>query len=1267
MSPYCISNRSLLRPLPLDRTSFLLCQLNCNSIFARLSELRLYLYSKKPEVVCLCETWAHTSEPRFNGYQAVWQHRQGRAGGGLCVLVRNDVPFSVNMLVPFPRAKLEVVSVRVFSSLGLVDVVNIYNPCLDVSLAELTHLSSQLCPLNIIIGDFNAHSPMWDERGRSNYSGTSLESFLDLNCHGLLNPYYTPTYVNGRTGTTSCLDLCLPVLPLLSRGSMRVGADVGSDHLPIECFFGLSLQKADGGAPSRWLLKHADWPAWLAELSNSNFTCVVPTSADALSSDVCSRLLAACQSHVPCSSNGVRVHRNTPWWDSECSKAVARRRQARRTLSVSPTLSNLIAFKKFSAIAKHLILKKKRDSWRNYVASLSMDTPPAKVWRTIRSINGSSSARAVLPVGGPEAPLALKAALLLEHFVPPYFPTLSDHDRLIQSVVLSIRGSTIVETPYNVPLGNAELRRSLVALTNSSPGHDTVLNAFLKRLPPTFLEQLLYVFNVSYMTGVVPVEWKMGIICPIPKPGKDPLAVTGYRPIALLSCVGKLMERILKVRLEHFLESSGVFSCWQTGFRRGRSTADALVLLRHHISGALADGSFCLAVYLDLAQAYDGVWHDGLLYKLRSVKCDVRTLQWLESYLRGRSVRVRVGSLLSDSRPLLCGLPQGAVLSPLLFNVMLSDLPQCPRVKVISYADDISLICTGRTVFEVQHRMQEFLNSLSDWFLRWHFKVNSSKSSFQVFTRRRRVPGLTLMLSGRQLQRVSEQRVLGVLFDAPRLTLAPHVRRVRVECLRRLNVLRALSGLRWGSSRCLLRRVYIAFIRSKILYGQEIYPDFPAAILNPLSVVQNSAIRCILGARKTSPVVSLEVESFLMPLGIYFAFSYLKWCLRQSCGPGGPTELAEVVQLFSSPPVGCFSERRARLARLAGVANLRGTHCSFLSPVLPCADFQSLISVSSPDLALPSTIAVNDQHNMFLDSHYPSYVTIYTDGSRLDTGSVAAALYVPSLSRSVSWRLHPSHSVMGAELFAVLQALRLIRDDPRLQTPNIVILSDCLSALYVLLDIVKPRYRAFYVEIHSLMLYFTGRVILQWVPGHCGVDGNEVADGSASLGHNNDRSVLTTLHYEELLPVLREAFFRSWVAHWHRRVLQTGKGAHLRGLLAEPCHRSCLSGVSRTLQCAVARLRIGHVGVASHLFRFNLADSPLCTTCNVDETIVHFLLECSRYVEARRVLRRKFESLSVPLTLSNLLGCGEGSVSLRHQMLRALCSYLVATGRAALL
>ena len=1255
-----------------EKGALVILQLNCNSILARLSELRKYIYSVKPDVFCLCESRlpASATEPHFVGYQSVWCHRPARDGGGLGILIRNDVPFSVNTLVPYsPTSKFETLSVRLCTSIGMLDILNVYNPCCDVLLAEINHFTLQLSELNVIVGDFNAHSPLWDERDRSNVTGRSLENFLDQHSHGLLNEYYVPTYMTNRTGATSCLDLCIPVNRLLGLGSFSVGPDIGSDHLPVCCKFNIALTKYSVLGPPRWDLKRANWVGWHIDLSTSQFGMALPATATALNDDLCSRIDAVSRNNVPLTSGSRVRHRRTPWWDTECSKAVAHRRRARNILSRSPTLANLIEYKRLTAVARHIIKSKKKQSWRRYVSKLGFDTPVGQVWQTIRSMNGISRSPPICPVAGPEAPLALKAQFLLEHFCPPFVPLRGPHAELVGGEVASWCSRDVIETPYNAPFTLLELRRCIGLLQFTSPGHDNINNVFLCKFPLAILSQILYVFNMSFFRSEVPRAWKLGIICPIPKPKKNPLAVTGYRPITLLSCLGKLMERVIKYRLDHFLESHSVFTCYQTGFRRGRSTIDALVLLRHFIHDGMSRGSCCAVVYLDLAQAYDCVWHQGVLYKLKTLGCDLRTLLWLRSWLEERTVKVRVGTAFSETRCFKRGLPQGAVLSPILFNVMLSDLPTSPHVRVVSYADDITLVSSGASPDRVRQHMADFLNDLTSWFTKWDLKLNPAKSSYQVFTRARRVPSLHLEVSGHVLQYVERQRVLGVTFDAPKLTLAPHINAVRVECLRRVNVLRALASQRWGSSRDLLRSVYLAFIRSKILYGSPVYPDFPKNVIQRLSVVQNSALRCVLGARKTSPIFSLEVEGYVMPLDIQIQYSYLKWCLRQSCARQDSADLAGVVKLFSSPPAGYFSARRAQLERVADApAVLRGGPSDYVSPVPPGYDLSACVSVMAPDFALPSTVAVNAEFQSFLFGRYPHHSDIYTDGSQLNTGSVSAAIYVRRGGVSVSWLLNPHHTVMGAELFAILQALRYVAGGNGLEDSRVVILSDSKSALHAILKTHQSSYRFFVHEIQRRLTLFSGRVQLQWVPAHCGIDGNEVADSCAKLGHNNLFSARTSLNYEELVLVLKRTYLHYWTTAWRVRVGVHGKGEFLRNLLPEPCRRYDIPGVSRQVNCVISRLRIGHVGVNQHLFRFNRADSPLCSECHVMESIQHFLLDCPRYEQARVLFRARVTSLGVPFDVTNTLGCGQDQSNVtRCKVLRALATYLGCIGRVALL
>jgi len=143
--------------------------------------------------------------------------------------------------------------------------------------------------------------------------------------------------------------------------------------------------------------------------------------------------------------------------------------------------------------------------------------------------------------------------------------------------------------------------------------------------------------NMSWISGSVPDIWKHGIVVLIPKPGKSQEQVNGYRPITLLPCMEKLMERMVLRRLEYTLEGQKVFSSLQLGFRKGKSTIDALHLMRNAITAVRLAHEYCLVVYLDIEGAFDSVWHDGLLFKLRGIGVGDQMLAWLYNYFQNEN------------------------------------------------------------------------------------------------------------------------------------------------------------------------------------------------------------------------------------------------------------------------------------------------------------------------------------------------------------------------------------------------------------------------------------------------------------------------------------------------------------------------------------------------------------------------------------------------------------------------------------------------------
>ena len=197
----------------------------------------------------------------------------------------------------------------------------------------------------------------------------------------------------------------------------------------------------------------------------------------------------------------------------------------------------------------------------------------------------------------------------------------------------------------------------------------------IQNLHPNYKIELLQHFNQSLHTGCYPSEWKKGHVIPIPKPDKPKELCKSYRPITLLSCLGKLMERIIKNRIEFHLETNKLLSNTQFGFRPNKGTDDVLVAVTEEIKFALSSSQYCAVLYFDIEGAFDAVWRNGLLFKASQLGIKGNILKWLRSYLAERSNVVAVQGHESTEFISRSGVPQGGVLSPIIFNIMMYDLP----------------------------------------------------------------------------------------------------------------------------------------------------------------------------------------------------------------------------------------------------------------------------------------------------------------------------------------------------------------------------------------------------------------------------------------------------------------------------------------------------------------------------------------------------------------------------------------------------------------
>ena len=230
------------------------------------------------------------------------------------------------------------------------------------------------------------------------------------------------------------------------------------------------------------------------------------------------------------------------------------------------------------------------------------------------------------------------------------------------------------------------------------------------------------------------------------KKRKDPQLPQSYRPISQTSCIGKVAERTINRRLYWWLETAGLLSHNQAGFRAKCRTEDQLFRLTQKIYDGFQDEKHTSAVFVDLQQAYDRVWRGGLLQKMRSIGIKSHMYDWIKSFLTDRLIQTRYNTSLSSKATQEEGLPQGSSLSCTLFLIFLNDVSDILKCDNALFADDLVFWHTSNSTIISQRRLQEDLTNLEDYCDFWKLKVNTTKTVYAIFTRSHKVASAKLKL-----------------------------------------------------------------------------------------------------------------------------------------------------------------------------------------------------------------------------------------------------------------------------------------------------------------------------------------------------------------------------------------------------------------------------------------------------------------------------------------------------------------------------------------
>jgi hypothetical protein len=296
---------------------------------------------------------------------------------------------------------------------------------------------------------------------------------------------------------------------------------------------------------------------------------------------------------------------------------------------------------------------------------------------------------------------------------------------------------------------------------NKATGPDTISPRMLKETAKSIAPILARIFNYSLATSKFPDAWKIANITPLHKKNEKQ-NIKNYRPISLLSCIGKTLERCVNEELLKFLLETENISPLQSAFTPKNSTTNQLLDLYHQIISEMDRGKEIRFVFLDFSKAFDRVWHNGLLYKLKKAGIADPLLSWFRNYLTNRKHRVVVEGQESTLHDVTAGVPQGSVLGPILFILYINDIINETNVNVRLYADDATIFISYDNPQTAANEIEQNLQKVHDWANLWFMTFNPQKTESLTFTRKRNPDIPTIYLNGTEIKEVEEHKHLGI-------------------------------------------------------------------------------------------------------------------------------------------------------------------------------------------------------------------------------------------------------------------------------------------------------------------------------------------------------------------------------------------------------------------------------------------------------------------------------------------------------------------------
>ena len=704
----------------------------------------------------------------------------------------------------------------------------------------------------ILTGDFNARHLSWGDK-LNNYYGSNLVEVIDNTKYSVCTSM-TPTFLcaNGSSfidlniisnNLAEYVDTCKTDEEVeLFSGSPNRG------HVPLITELVTSSAHTTSPVIEKLDITKMQWNSWTKHIEDR-----IEDENDFFESEhnpytswnrLNEIITQATDSH--CETKKSSKH-SKPYWSDSLTTLSKNLRAARKSYIKRNTDINLQKLND----AKELFDNERKAACQNFLINTAKQLNAAqaqKFWKDFNKLFKKKSTQTVDPLIDANGDLLTEndqidqclfsvffegKHLIEGNFDNAFYQSINElYDRIIEDDYIDDLTDEHVEhiEDLNRDITIAEIMKAIKTSGKSSDNYNFHPHMF-RHLGDKAIATLHKIFNLCLKKHEW--IWKGAEVIFLRKAGKDSYSKPGsYRPICITSYIGKLLETILATRIEILLLKSEQTDPNQEGFSAGKNTIRYLNRLHLKITAEKVKNMTLIGLFVDFEKAFDSVWKRGLMVKLHNLGVRGNVAKLISNFLFTREVTLNINGDSGNKRPSAeYGLPQGSVLSPVLFKIfvmdLLSEINNNPNFTVLKFADDGTVLISAVDSPTCVRNLNHVLECLDLWSRRWRLNINCDKNKtelivFNAAEGDREVIPNSFKLGNKEIHRVTETKVLGLIIDED-LTYKKHSEMVLRDIQARWATICKYTNKYWGFNLHVMLYLLNALFISKISYADHIW------------------------------------------------------------------------------------------------------------------------------------------------------------------------------------------------------------------------------------------------------------------------------------------------------------------------------------------------------------------------------------------------------------------------------------------------------------